>query len=163
MAHYFTHWLGQYWGWLLSFIGTVVAVMIAYKQWHARDYIEFLGECSVRRIENNKIRVNEHISVTSNTPTVMCTGYLIIGKMRVILPQTPCLKDQDSYWVVLDGEYKGSYSGQALLRLKVILGNRKTKSITSKISVNIPEKQNIKTDPPDIITPWGRFQGEEFR
>ena len=155
-THTWLQWLedNSFWPiWAVLWVGIITAMII----WKVRPiitYIEFGKTRSVQRSTDNKIQIDGEIMVTAPKTSVKCSGVLRIGKTIIELTEIPLMineiSQKNTREVLLEGQYIGAYAGQALLKLKVELGNKKRKCFKTPIQLSILEKIDKTPKPPYI-------------
>jgi hypothetical protein len=133
--------------------GLIVYGVVGYI-FFGEKFVEFLNQWNVRRISDDKIRIDGEIMITAPKTSVKCDGTLRMGHEVIKLIEVPLkineIPQGTSRLVVLDGEYKGVYARQGLLKVRVILGNKKRKCLKKSIPLSIPEKLDKTPNPPRI-------------
>ena len=138
----------------------VIAVIVAYKYRPVITYIEFQPDWSTERIHKG-VRVKGQVAITAPTSKIIGDGFLRLAKYDIRLKLTTSDQIQNSglYNMEFYGEYKLAFTGKGLLKLKIALGNRKSKPFKRWIDVSIPTEIDSAKSPPNINI-FGHREGD---
>jgi hypothetical protein len=142
--------------WLTLLVAGVAAVL-AYKTWRSVLYVEFSRDWFLVRASNETIQLNGNIIITRRTTRVICNGTLKINNITIHFDDKELVEHQPegSYPVLLSAKYSGSLEGYGILRLKIKLGDGKSKKFRTPMQLLIPDKVNNSPKPPDLINIFG--------